>query len=116
MEFFIQDPNVLRLPPEDVRILDLRAQPYPDNRRVRVALDLTPFRERPYIELTLVNAQEELLGSASIVEPVAWKLELTMHLRQGGAASGPLTLVARLSYPDLDEVDSRQVSFALGEK
>ena len=53
MEFFLTDPQVGRLPPEVTRILDLRVESYPDGKRVRVRLELTPFQQRPYIELTL---------------------------------------------------------------
>ena len=58
MEFFLNDPQVHRLPPNQTRLLDLRAEPYPDGRRMRVALELTPFEQRPYIELTLTDPAE----------------------------------------------------------
>ena len=55
MEFFPDVPEVERLEPKAIRILDLRAEPYPDGRRLRVALDLTPFQLRPNIELLLTD-------------------------------------------------------------
>ena len=105
MEFFINDPNVQRLPPTETRLLDLRAEPDPDGKRVRVALDLTPFQKRPDIELTLTGKDGAVAAEASIIEPVGWKLEVTLHIRKSGATTGKYTLVANLSYPDLGEVD-----------
>jgi hypothetical protein len=110
MEFFLNDPQVPRLPPDQTRLLDLRAEPYPDGQRLRIALELTPFQQRPYLELTLKAPGGEAVASASIVEPMTWKLELTLHIRKADFAVGKYTLVAGLSYPDLGEVDRRELA------
>ena len=95
--FFPQD-DLQRLAPEDTRILSLHADPYPDGERVRVNVHLTPFQVRPHIEVTLVDANGNEVAAASIVEPMSWRLELTLHLR--GASASPFTVAARLYYPD----------------
>lgn len=59
---------------------------------------MTPFQTRPYIEVSLTDANGDEVASASIVEPMAWKLEFTMHLR--GANASPFKVEARLFYPD----------------
>jgi hypothetical protein len=112
MDAFFLDPNIERFPPESVRILDLRADPYPDGRRVRVGLELTPFLQRPEIELTLADDAGNPCGSASLIEPMGWNLELTLHIRSTQhEARNTFTLTAVLSYPDLGETDRRQVTF-----
>jgi hypothetical protein len=125
MDAFFLDPNVERLPPEATRLLDLRAEPYPDGRRVRVGLELTPFQKRPDIELTLTDPDGQPAASASVIEPMGWKLELTLHIRPAlSEAEGSLPAVAPLrtgayqltailSYPGLDEVDRRTVSIEI---
>jgi hypothetical protein len=105
MEFFINDPNIIRYPPAEVHLLDMRANPAPDGKRLRVALDLTPFQQRPLIELILTDSSGNNVASASIIEPVGWKLELTMHIRKTGPTYGKYNLSASLSYPELGEVD-----------
>jgi hypothetical protein len=115
MEFFLNDPEIPRLPPEQTRLLDLRAEPYPDGQRLRVALDLTPFKARPYIELKLTDDRGVEAATASIVEPMAWKLELTLHIRNAITPGGKYTLLASLSYPDLGEVDRRQISLEVSD-
>ena len=107
MEFFINDPNLIRYAPADVRLLDLRAEADGEKKRLRVALELTPFQQRPNIELNLTDPEGNEAASASIIEPVGWKLELTLHIRRVDSADGKYTLAASLSYPELGEIDRR---------
>jgi hypothetical protein len=107
MEFFINDPNIIRYPPAETHLIDLRANPEPDGKRLRVTLDLTPFQQRPIIELALTDSDETEVASASIIEPVGWKLELNLHIRKTGPTNGKYTLSAILSYPELGEIDRR---------
>ncbi len=116
MDAFFLDPDIERFPPESVRIRALRADPYPDGRRVRVALELTPFLQRPNLELELTDAQGSPCGSTSLVEPMGWKLELTMHIRPQARDTshmtpGTYTLTATILYPALGETDRRQIAF-----
>lgn len=98
MDFFFPEDGLQRLAPAETHITSLRAEAYPDAERVRVDLEITPFQTRPHIEVTLSDASGEEVASASIVEPMAWKLEFTMHLR--GASKGPFKIEAKLYYPD----------------
>ena len=107
MEFFINDPNIVRYPPAEIQLLDLRTNSDPDGKRLRVALDLIPFQQRPIIELDLKDSTGNEVASASIIEPVGWKLELTLHIRKTDSTNGKYTLSASLSSPELGEIDRR---------
>lgn len=109
MEYFINDPNLVRSPPAEIRLLDLRAEPDPERKRLRVVVDLTPFQQRPDIELDLKDSSGNEVASVSIIEPVGWKLELTLHIRKTGSVYGRYTLTANLSYPELGEIDRRSL-------
>ena len=113
MEFFLVDPNIVRLPPAETRLLDLQAKPYTDGKRLRVVLELTPFLQRPYLELSLTDATGLVAASASIVEPMAWKLELTLHIRPADPATHSYLLAAVLSYPELGEIDRREINIEI---
>ena len=115
MDAFFLDPDVERLPPESTCILALRTVPLADNRRVHVWLELTPFQKRPEIELTLTAPDGRACTSVSIVEPVVWKLELTLHIVRGTPhpAPGTYTLTAVLTYPDLGELDRRTATLVI---
>ena len=103
MDFFFPQEDLERLPPTETRIQSLEVIPYPDGQRVRVHLQITPFQVCPHIEVTLKDANGDEVATASIVEPMNWRLEMTLHLR--GASASPFTIEARLSYPDGPQAD-----------
>ncbi len=130
MEFFFEsetNPNIQKLPPEEVRILNLTAEPHPDRRRVHVSIEVTPFEKSPHMEVVLLDPLGAEAGVVSIIEPMNWKFEFTLHIR-GEAQDGDYSLSTRLFYPpDIDpedpaprvpddeipDTDRRQITFAL---
>jgi hypothetical protein len=109
MDFFFPEDNLSSMTPEETNISSLSAEPYPDGYRVRVTIEVTPFQKRPHIEVLLSDADGEEIASTSIVEPLSWKMEFTMHLR--GELNNPYTLEARLYYPDGPTKEPRTFSF-----
>jgi hypothetical protein len=87
MDIFFQDPNEVRLPPEEVRLRELQVTPQPDGNRVKIYLELTPFKKRPNVEVTITAASGKEAAHASILEAMLHKMEFTMHLRQPVAGS-----------------------------
>lgn len=81
MDIFFQDPTEVPLPPEEVCIRGLRAEPLPDQRRVRIHLEITPFLKGPNIEvqITAENGNED--ASLSIIEYIDPVMEFTMYLK-----------------------------------
>ncbi|MFM8319423.1 MAG: hypothetical protein ACKOC5_00800, partial [Chloroflexota bacterium] len=100
MDLFFADPSEVPLPPDEVRIRSLLAEPYPDGRRVRVSVEIDPFQRRPNAELAIEDAGGRELASASVIESMTRKFSMTLHLR--GDVSGPLTLTATLFYAQID--------------
>ena len=98
MDFFFPEDNLQRMTPEETHITSLSAEPYPDGYRLRVNIEITPFQKRPYLEVTLSDADGDEIASSSIVEPLTWKLEFTMHIR--GELKNPYTVEAKLFYPE----------------
>ena len=56
MDFFFPEDDLQRMTPEETHITSLTAEPYPDGERVRVDIGMTPFQTRPYLEVTLTDA------------------------------------------------------------
>ncbi len=112
MDFFFPEDGLQRMTPEETHITSLSAQPYPDQERVLVNIEITPFQARPYIEVALTDAGGDEVATASIVEPMGWKLEFTMHLR--GAKASPFKIEARLFYPDGPQAEPVTHTFELG--
>lgn len=98
MDFFFPEDTLARAVPEETKILSLTAETYPDGHRLRVNIEVTPFQKRPYIEIMLTDKDENEIASTSIVEPLSWKLEFTMHVR--GEINNPYTLRAKLYFPE----------------
>jgi hypothetical protein len=109
MDFFLPQDHLQRATPEETRITSLTAEPYPDGYRLHVNIEMTPFQQRPHLEVVLNDADHEEVASSSIVEPLSWKLEFTMHIR--GELNNPYTLEARLFYPDGPAADPQTFSF-----
>jgi hypothetical protein len=97
MDIFFTDPDDIPLPPEEVRIREFSARPWPDGRRVRLYLEVTPFQKRPNGEIVVRDPQDNEVASLSIIETIDPKMELTIHLRPSRAA-GQYRATARLFY------------------
>ena len=109
MEFFFPEDSLQRMTPEETRITSLSAEPYPDGYRLRVNIEITPFQKRPHIEVELNDADGKEVASSSIIEPMSWKIEFTMHIR--GELRNPYTLEAKLFYPDGPTAEPQKCSF-----
>lgn len=92
---------------EDVRIMRARIEVAPEGRRVAVDLELTPFIERPTIELRLINERGEPAGLSNIIETLDRILRVVMHMRDKEPAEN-YQLQARIYYAHIDEDMKRQ--------
>jgi hypothetical protein len=109
MDFFLPEDNLQRAVPAETRITSLTAKPYPDGYRLLVNIEMTPFQQRPHLEVVLNDADHEEVASSTIVEPLGWKIEFTMHIR--GDLNNPYTLEARLFYPDGPTAETQTFTF-----
>jgi len=100
MDIFFQDPTDIPLPPEEVRIRELTAEPWPDGRRVRVYIELTPFQTRPNGEINITNEEEQEVASVSFIETIDPKMQFTLHLR-APETPGDYSVNAIIFYPVL---------------
>lgn len=81
---FLTDPELVPRPREEIRIEAFGLSPYPDGKRVRLELELTPFApsDRPNLEITASSTDGKAVASLSVIETVSRRLSLTMHLRE----------------------------------
>lgn len=99
MEINFTDLSEVPLPPDEVRIRDFRVDPYPDGKRLRIYLELTPFQKRPSGELIITDLLGTHVATANIIETIDPKMELTMHLRTPNP-QGEFTARALIFYTD----------------
>jgi hypothetical protein len=99
MDIFLHDPHEIPLPPDEVRLRALHAEPWPDGRRVRVSIELDPFHKRPSLTLAITDASGRRLAGTSIIESMTRKIELNLHLPSSPPPIlAPCTLAAELFY------------------
>ena len=82
INFFDEPPESSRAR-EDVRLKNLGLYVHEDGRRVAVGFEITPFQERPSIEVTVTNERGEVAGSLTVIEALQPNFHLTIHLRDG---------------------------------
>ncbi len=109
-----QTPPEDGLPPEQVRFTELRVEPWPDGRKVRVHVSFTPFLQRPNVHMVILNAAGGEAASIDIIENMEEQIAFTMHLR-GGETAGPYQLLAAIDYENVGTVAQGQVTFELPE-
>lgn len=109
---FAEGPSLPR-PPDDVRFVAVTAEPYPDGRRVKLSYELTPFLQRPSVEIRLQDPQGRDLGSVTVIETVGRRFSLTAHLRGEVPSEGRVVVVSLLRYEGKPDVDRHELSVDL---
>ena len=108
MDIEFVDPDEIPLSPEEVRFGEIEAEPYPDNRRVRLTINITPFQQPPDIDITAINPQGQRVAEATIIGAPNKRLTLTMHLRDD-VVEGVYRFQFSLGFQDIGIVDSTEV-------
>ena len=112
------EPVPVALPRTEVRITSLAIRPYTDGRRMKLSFTLTPFLERPSVDLSVTNAAGQEVASLSLIEAMDTTFDFTVHLR-GPEPNGMHELRLTLFYLESDEpgaarqvVDERRLTFS----
>jgi hypothetical protein len=103
---FYDDPGGGPKAREEVRFNRLGLYMYPQKRQVAVGFDITPFLEKPSIEVTLTNEMGERAATLTVIEAMQPNFSLIMHLRDQ-VPSQKYQVEAILYYPSVE--DGRQV-------
>lgn len=117
---FFDNPEETPNSRDDVKLKQLGFMVYEDLRRVMVGLELTPFIERPSIEITLANDNGQPAGSLNVIGPTTPNLSLVMHLRDAQPTETYHAHIA-IYYQNPEDkeryaVDIQQASFPVTEK
>lgn len=96
------------LPPEEVKILGIKAEVYADRKRIKVSLEVTPFKTPPDVELLIMDSAENIISEVDIVNNVDYKLSLVMHLRTD-YISDKYQLISRISYAEMGMVHEKSI-------
>ena len=100
-------------PPADVRFVAVTAELYADHRRVKLSFEVTPFLQRPSLEIRLLDPDGGDLGSISVIDVVGPRFSLTAHLRGNLPGEASIRIVSVLGYDDLPDVDRNELTIDL---
>jgi hypothetical protein len=116
MDIFFTDPADIPLPPDEVRIRDFKVEPYPDSRRLYVNLVITPFQKKPSGEIVIFDFLGTPVTSASIIETIDPRMQITMHLRSPETAGEYTATVVLFYNPEVEEQEDGDEILSLPER
>ncbi|MDW8299653.1 MAG: hypothetical protein RML95_09980, partial [Anaerolineae bacterium] len=95
------EPNQVPQPRDKVRIERFEVKPYPDGWRIKLNVDVTPFQERPSLELRVLRLPEErVIAELTIIETMHRQMEFTVHVRGVSSPNGDYIAQADLYYDE----------------
>jgi hypothetical protein len=86
---------------EDVRFNQLGLFVHEDGRRVAVGFEITPFLERPSIDVVVTDEFGRAAANMTVIEALHTNFTLTLHLRDMNP-TGKHEVTATLYYFDAD--------------
>lgn len=92
----VNDRSELPAQPDMVRVTDYRVMPWPDGTRVTVELGLTPFREFPAMDISIVAESGEILRTVSVVGALERRPAPTLHLPRLATGTRLLAVIEML--------------------
>jgi hypothetical protein len=107
MELKLFGPDETPKPRAEIRIEAVRVTPYPDGWRVKLNIDVTPFQERPSLEIYL-RRDGKPIAELSVIETMHRQMEFTLHVRGVTNAAGTYEAEVTLYYEDRLQPQHRQ--------
>lgn len=87
-------------PRANVKIERLDVTPHPDGWRVKLNIEVTPFQERPSLEIRVSTAAGRLVSELTVIETMHARMEFTVHLRGLQSPIGEYVAQVDLYYDD----------------
>jgi hypothetical protein len=99
-------------PKDKIKIERLETTPYPDGWRLRIVIQVTPFQERPNLEIAVRSADGRPVAALSVIETMHRHMEFTVHIRGVPSPVGQYVTAVDLYYENAQEPqDHRELVF-----
>ncbi len=111
------EPDGVPQPKDKIKIERLESQPYPDGWRVKITIDVTPFQERPSLEIRVRSDNSQSVAALSVIETMHRHMEFTVHLRGVTSPVGTYVTEVDLYYDNAaTPQDHREIPFAVEQR
>jgi len=87
-------------PRAEVRLAEIAVRPYPDGRRMKLHFSLTPFAERPSVDITVTNAAGHEVATLHLIEA----MDDAFDLHERGTIEHLLEHKFQLSHDETQEL------------
>ena len=103
--------------PDQVKVISLSAEPLNELQKVRVNIELTPFKQLPDINFIIIDASNDVeVSSTNMIESVLDHINFVMHIRKSlETIPGKYTLTAQVIYRDIGMVDQKNIQFTISQ-
>lgn len=112
IDLIVQNNTNLR-PPEEVIIEAVRADLFPDQRRVRITVEITPFREQPNLEIGIFNQHGQVIASSNAIGLMHTQTTYVLHLRGIEDPAGTYAVRVALYYEDQPVQATHEATFII---
>ena len=102
MDIFFSDPDEIPLPPDEIRFRNIQVYPIDDSNKIKIFIEIDPFRKKPNIDLVVFNNRREIATSVNIIESIQRKMEIIAHLKRN-TADIEFNLEATLYYSEIED-------------
>jgi hypothetical protein len=101
-------------PRSKIKIESVEATPYPDGWRVKMVIRVTPFQERPSLEIAVETIEGRRVAELSVIETMHRHMEFTIHIRGVPSPAGHYLVKTELYYEDRAKVqDHHETAFSV---
>ena len=90
---------------QEIEILTLEADPYPDRRRVKILFKLSPFSQGPNALISLIDEGGKLIASVNIVNIFIPENEITLHVTESDKLNGTYEVKLDLFHIIEEEIE-----------
>ena len=102
MDIFFSDPDEIPLPPDEIRFRNIQVYPINGSNKIKIYIEIDPFRKKPNIDLVVFNNRREIATSVNIIESIQRKMEIIAHLKRN-TADIEFNLEATLYYSEIED-------------
>ena len=93
---------------QNIEILNLKAIPYPDGRRVKVKFQLSPFMQGPSALISMISDDGKIIASVNMVNIFVPDNEITLHVREKDDLSGSYEVKLNLFHIIEEDIEGEE--------